>query len=276
MYPTAVAARRSYVDAPTGQVHVYDTGGEGTPLLLFHQSPTSSIDFFGVFPALQAAGLRLIAIDAPGMGLSDAPDRPSHMDDFVDAAFAVMDALKIERADAVGHHTGAQIAIEAAAKAPSRFGKLILYGIALTTDAERQAFWDMIVPREREGAMHIPVAGGQNLKDRYARLEELFGPKTAQHMLMSNLMAGPKMWYAHNAALTSDVAPAYAAVDHPILLITHPGEMLDAQSRAAHALKPGSTLKVLDFGQGVAMDSAPEAFAAAIVEFLRAERGTPQ
>ena len=268
MYPTAVTARRSYVDAPTGQVHVYDTGGEGSPLLLFHQSPTSSIDFFGVFPALQAAGFRVIAIDAPGMGLSDALDRPTNMDDFVDAAFAVMDTLKIERADAVGFHTGAQIAVEAAARAPARFGKLVLYGIALTTDVERQAFWDMIVPHEQEGAMHIPVPGGQNLKDRYARLEERFGPKTAQHMLMSNLMAGPTMWYAHNAALTSDVAPAYAAVDHPILFITHPGEMLDAHSRAAHAMKPTSTLKVLDLCGGVAMDNAPEAFAGAIMEFL--------
>ncbi len=58
MHPTAVAARRRYVDAPSGQIHVYDTGGEGPPLVLLHQSPTSSIDFFGVFPALQASGLR--------------------------------------------------------------------------------------------------------------------------------------------------------------------------------------------------------------------------
>jgi pimeloyl-ACP methyl ester carboxylesterase len=269
MHPTSVDARRRYVDGPTGQIHCYDTGGEGRPLVLLHQSPTSSIDFFGVFPALQAAGFRLIAIDAPGLGLSDAPTRPTTIDDFVEGVFAVLDHLEVFEADVLGHHTGALIAVEAAVRQPERFRKVALYGAPLLPAEVRRALWQEIVPREREGVMHKPVPGGQNLVDRYARLEALFGPTTAQHMLISNLMAGPKMWYAHNAALTADMAPAFDALAQPVLLITHPGEMLDAATRAAAAIKPESRLAVLDIDGGVAMDAAPEMFAAILIEFFR-------
>jgi pimeloyl-ACP methyl ester carboxylesterase len=268
MHPTAVAARRAYVDTPNGQIHFYDTGGESRPLVLLHQSPTSSIDFFGVFPMLRAAGLRLIAVDGPGLGLSDAPRRPTTIDDFIDAVFAVLDHLKVTEADVLGHHTGAHVAVEAAVRQPGRFRQVILYGAPLLSAETRRAYWEQIVPREQEGVMHKPVAGGQNLVDRYARLEGLFGPTTAQHMLVSNLLAGPTMWYAHNAALTTDMAPAFARLAQPLLLITHKGEMLDEATRSGKVLKPHAQLVVLDLDGGVAMDSAPEAFAAAVVAFL--------
>jgi haloalkane dehalogenase len=269
MHPTALAARRAYVDTPNGQVHFYDTGGEGRPLVLLHQSPTSSVDFFGVFPMLRAAGLRLIAIDAPGMGLSDPPPRPTTVDDFVGAVFAVLDHLDAPEVDVLGHHTGALVAVEAAAREPRRFHKLALYGAPLLSAETSRAYWDEIVPREREGVMHKPVPGGQNLIDRFARLESLFGHKTAQHMLVSNLLAGPTMWYAHNAALTFDMAPSFERLTQPLLLITHKGEMLDEATRRGKTLKPHAELVVLDLDGGVAMDMAPEALAAAVVGFLR-------
>jgi pimeloyl-ACP methyl ester carboxylesterase len=269
MHPTSVAARRRYIDGPNGQIHCYDTQGEGRPLVLLHQAPTSSIDFFGVFPALQDAGFRLIAIDGPGLGLSDAPTRPTTIDDFVDAVFAVLDHLDVSDADVLGHHTGVIVAVEAAREQPDRFHKLALYGVPLLAAEARRSLWEEIVPREREGAMHEPAPGGQNLVDRYARLEALFGPKTAQHMLVSNLMAGPKMWYAHNAALTADMAPAFRALKQPVLLITHAGEMLDAATRAAASVKPEAQLAVLDIDFGVAMDAAPKQLAAVLMEFLR-------
>ena len=268
MYPTAVSARRAYVDTPTGQVHYYDTLGEGRPLVLLHQSPTSAMDFFGVFPALQAAGLRVMALDFPGMGMSDALSGPTTIDDFIAATIAVMDHAGVPQADIVGYHTGAHVGVDLAVAAPERVRKLALYGLSIMAPEARQALWDRIVPREQEGAMHKPVPGGQNLVERYALLEGMLGPKTAQHMLVSNLMAGPKMWYGHNAALSHDVTPSFEQVTQPILLITHDGEMLDGATRAAAAMKPGAKLVVLDVKGGMAMDSAPEAFAAAVVAFV--------
>ena len=269
MFPTAIRALRAYVDTPNGQVHYYDTGGSGCPLLLLHQSPGSSVDYANAFPALRAAGLRLIAIDAPGMGLSDAPPHETRPEDFVAAVLAVLDHAGLEEVDVLGHHTGAQVAAEAAAQRPDRFRNVVLYGAPFLSEAQRKALWDQMVPREREGLVHRPVAGGANLFDQYARLEGHFGPVTAQHFLLSTLIAGPKGWYGHNCALQWDIAPALRVLRQPTLLLTHRDDFLRDATIAAKAFKPEAELVIMDIEGGVAMDAAPEALAAAVVKFLR-------
>ena len=67
--------RRAYTDTPLGQLH-YRTGGQGTPLLLLHQDPQSSLQYSGTFTRLAGANMQVIAPDAPGYGMSDGPDSP--------------------------------------------------------------------------------------------------------------------------------------------------------------------------------------------------------
>ena len=78
-------------------------------------------------------------------------------------------------------------------------------------------------------------------------------------MVISRLLAGPSLWYGHNAALSHDMAPALTADRHPLLLITHDGEMLDANTRAAHALRPDAEFVDLPARCAVAMDADPRA-----------------
>lgn len=52
---------------------------------------------------------RLIAVDLPGHGLSDKPERDYTMDYFADALAAVLDDAKIERAVLVGHSAGTPV-----------------------------------------------------------------------------------------------------------------------------------------------------------------------
>jgi pimeloyl-ACP methyl ester carboxylesterase len=65
-------ARKGYADGPFGQVHCQWLG-DGVPLLLLHQSPSSSEMFAAVYPLLAASGIRAIGIDSPGFGQSDPP-----------------------------------------------------------------------------------------------------------------------------------------------------------------------------------------------------------
>jgi pimeloyl-ACP methyl ester carboxylesterase len=271
MYPTAPFLKRAYAQAPTGQVHYYDSGGEGVPLLLIHQSPTSAIDFVDTFPHFAAAGVRVIALDLPGMGMSDAPAWEPDIDDYADAALAVLDHAGVALADVAGHHTGAQVAIAAAAKQPRRLRKLALYGVPVMTAAERRAYWEQIVPRERDEGAFLPQPGGQHLWELYQRLETLFGSRVAHRMLISRMMAGPVLWYGHNAALTHDMTDALAADRHPLLLISHAGEMLDANSRAAHALRPDAAWVSLETPCATAMDGNPGPWSEAIIQFLARE-----
>jgi len=268
MHPTAPSLRRAYADSPTGQIHYYDAGGAGRPLLLLHQSPTSAIDFADAFPAFGAAGFRVIAPDMPGLGMSDAPSEPPVIADFVSAALAVLDHAGVAEVDIVGHHTGAQVAVGLANRAPGRVGKLALYGVPIMTPQALRAFWEMVVPAERADGVFRPQPGGAHLADLFKRLEPLFGPEVANRMVISRLLAGPTLWYAHNAALSHDMTPDFLRVKHPMMLMTYPGEMLDANTHAAAALRPDAALVVLPISKGPAMDVDPEGFVAAVASFL--------
>ena len=111
MKPTDPIATRRYIQASTGQVHLYDTGGEGVPLVLLHQAPTFALDFAPTFPAFAREGQRLLAVDLPGLGMSDDPPQIPTIMDYRDAVVAVLDALEVPRAHVLGHHTGTKVAI---------------------------------------------------------------------------------------------------------------------------------------------------------------------
>ena len=250
-------------------MHYYDAGGASVPLLLLHQSPTSAIDFAGTFPAFAAAGVRVVAPDLPGMGMSDAPPAPPAIEDFAEAVFAVMDAAGVASAAVLGHHTGAQVALAMAVARPERVGSLVLYGAPVMDAAQRGEHWRRIVPSEREAGAFRPQPGGAHLTGIFARLEALFGLKVAQRMLISRLLAGPQLWYGHNAALTHDMAPNLVASRHPLLLVTHGGEMLDANTRAAERLRPDAELATLPLQCANAMDADPAAFVAVVADYLK-------
>ena len=100
-----------------------DTGpADGPVVLLLHGFPQSSWCWRGVWPALAAAGLRVVAPDQRGY----SPDaRPADVADYrmaalVADAVAVLDAVGADRAHVVGHDWGAAVAWQLAARHPDR------------------------------------------------------------------------------------------------------------------------------------------------------------
>ncbi|HEV2643673.1 MAG TPA: alpha/beta hydrolase [Candidatus Elarobacter sp.] len=81
-----------------------------------------------LMPMLAARGMRTIAMDLPGAGLSDKPDDPSlyTIDAQVESVIATMDAIGVERALLVGHSMGAPISARLAVVAPERVRGLVL------------------------------------------------------------------------------------------------------------------------------------------------------
>jgi pimeloyl-ACP methyl ester carboxylesterase len=113
MTPTGV--ERLFVPLAHGTVHCA-VAGSGRPVLLLHQTPRSWDEYRDVLPILARAGYRAIAMDTPGFGDSPGLD---YSDDSIEAwaevAVGLADALELDRAAIVGHHTGAVIALEIAA-----------------------------------------------------------------------------------------------------------------------------------------------------------------
>ncbi len=271
MRPTTPPLARAYAPGAAGQIHYYDSLGEGPSVLLIHQSPTSAMDFCAVFPRLISGGFRVIALDLPGMGLSDAPAAPPRLPDFAAAALSVLDHAGVDAAHLVGHHTGAAVAVFAARNWPARVMRVALYGVPAAPPEAMAALWARIVPSERAGGLFTPRDDGDHLASLYRRLAGPYGPAVANRMVLSRLLCGPTLWFGHNAALTWDMRPDLKADRHPLCLITHPGEMLHEYTLAARDLRPDARLAVLDVDTALAIDAAPDLWSAAVTGFLQGE-----
>lgn len=109
---------RGYVHGLWGQVH-YRRCGEGSTVLLLHQTSVSGRMFEAGMPALAAQGFSTIAFDAPGYGQLDPPDGVPSMKDYADNLALVLNALGLARPHMLGHNTGAGIASIHAARTPA-------------------------------------------------------------------------------------------------------------------------------------------------------------
>jgi 4,5:9,10-diseco-3-hydroxy-5,9,17-trioxoandrosta-1(10),2-diene-4-oate hydrolase len=103
--------------------------GEGPPAILLHgASLGSSLDVWqrNIAP-LAAHGIRVIAYDQPGFGLSDDPSDWSvgFRTSFV---LAFMDVLGLERASLVGHSQAGAIAVRLALSHPHRVTRVVVLG----------------------------------------------------------------------------------------------------------------------------------------------------
>lgn len=126
---------RRFVRIAEGLVHIRECAAiepDQRPLYLMHPSPASARGLEPMLTALRAHGAtqHLIAPDTLGNGDSaaPAPDKPD-MAYFADSVRRTLDALKIDKVDLYGAHTGCRTAAEMAVLFPDRIGKIIFDGI---------------------------------------------------------------------------------------------------------------------------------------------------
>lgn len=147
---------RHFVRVGDREVH-YRRAGSGPPFVLFHVSPQTGAF---VLPHLLplADSYTLIALDTPGYGNSDPlTQKAPVMADYADAVIETLDALGIERAPLYGSHTGANIAVEVARRAPDRVAALVIDGLSLSTPEVAQDRTDHYAPQ------FVPTADGAHL-----------------------------------------------------------------------------------------------------------------
>jgi 2-hydroxy-6-oxonona-2,4-dienedioate hydrolase len=123
---SAVQSRHVEV-TPGRQVHVIEAG-EGAPLVLLHGSGPTALLFLPLLERLN--GLRTIAVDRPGFGLSDAVDLPRerYRDSAVECLDRVLDALRLDETTLLGNSMGGTWALWYALAHPERVRRLVLVG----------------------------------------------------------------------------------------------------------------------------------------------------
>jgi pimeloyl-ACP methyl ester carboxylesterase len=107
----------------------YIEEGSGHPAILLHgASLGSSADVFrrNLGP-LASGGIRAIAFDQPGFGLSDNPTDWS-MGYRSNSIITFMDALGLKQADLIGHSQSGNFAIEQALAHPDRIRRVVIMG----------------------------------------------------------------------------------------------------------------------------------------------------
>ncbi|CAN5646582.1 alpha/beta fold hydrolase [soil metagenome] len=116
-----------YVETGSWKLH-YNEAGEGPPVILLHGSGPGATGWSNFAPniAVLAETFRVIAVDAPGWGRSDAATSDEY--DHPAAVLELMDALGIEQAALVGNSMGGMTAITFAARYPERITHLITMG----------------------------------------------------------------------------------------------------------------------------------------------------
>lgn len=87
-------------------LEVYDTGGQGRPVVLIHGWPLSHKSWSEQIPALEEAGYRVVAYDRRGFGASERPGKGYDYDGFTDDLAGLLKTLDLQDVTLVGFSMG--------------------------------------------------------------------------------------------------------------------------------------------------------------------------
>ncbi|MCF5170274.1 alpha/beta fold hydrolase [Pseudomonas canadensis] len=136
--PAAVTGAKTGYAAVNGIKVYYTRTGHGSPVVLLHGGLSNS-DYWGNQVKALAAKHTVISIDSRGHGRSSRDDKPYGYDLMADDVVAVLDHLKIPRADIVGWSDGAIIGIDLALRHPDRIGKVFAFAANTQTSGVKDA-----------------------------------------------------------------------------------------------------------------------------------------
>jgi 2-hydroxy-6-oxo-6-(2'-carboxyphenyl)-hexa-2,4-dienoate hydrolase len=260
--------------------------GSGPPLLVLHGVEASAENHLRNMAALGSVR-SVIALDLLGHGLTDKPDCPYEIDDYVGHVLALMDSLELERVDVLGQSLGGWIACRLALDEPERVGRLVLNtmaGLPIPDDEGRRAFEDLV---ERSGQAMRSLDPAVIRR----RLEWIVAdPSTITDEVVElrrRIWSQPD-WQRIAATVVGVLTPAryepqqigpdeLEEIEAPTLLVwtaANPVHGLDAASQAVAALPQGE-LVVIDSAAHWPQFERPEAFDSAVVSFLSEAGGFP-
>lgn len=258
--------RHHFADTRYGQLH-YVEEGTGDPVLLLHQTPRSCDEYRDVLPLLGRTH-RAIAPDTPGFGLSAGPVEQWTVEAFALGILDLADVLGLDRFSLVGHHTGAVVATEVAAAAPSRVSALVLSGVPYVDAARRER-----VATGRPPIDHVVRAsGGSHVAQLWANRAPYYPsdrPDLLERLVRDALGVLDRVEEGHEAVNRYRMEDRIGLVEAPTLVVC--GE-LDTFSLpdvpAVVAAIPGARAVFLPDTGVPSVDHRPELVAATVAAFL--------
>jgi len=254
----------AYADVPEGQIH-YRTEGSGEPLLLLHMAASSSDEYTRVLPFLSKT-YRAIAMDFLGYGDSDPAPRQYQISDHARTVVSFMDSLGIKKPSIVGHHAGAQVAVELAVTWPERVDKLILSSCP---------YWryenERIAASKEKVSRRLEInQDGWHLMEWWQRAKRYGDPvEIVAEIALAFHKAGLRGEELNWAANVYDTKLKLPLIKCQTLLLSGTKDPFCAVAQDVKSLIPRSKIIVIKNGAVYIDRVIPKEFAGAILSFLQ-------
>ncbi|MCS3418768.1 MULTISPECIES: alpha/beta fold hydrolase [Pseudomonas] len=247
--PAPIAGAKTGYAAVNGIKVYYTKTGHGSPVILLHGGLSNS-DYWGNQVKALAAKHTVISLDSRGHGRSSRDEKPYGYDLMADDVVAVLDSLKIPRADIVGWSDGAIIGIDLALRHPDRIGKVFAFAANTQTSGVKDG-----VEKNPTFAAFIERAGKE-----YAKLSPTPKEYDAFVEQISHMWASQPNWT--DAQL--------AAIKTPILIVDgdHDEAIKREHTEYIASTIPGAGLLILPNTSHFAFLQDPALFNAALLDFL--------
>ena len=260
---------KGYVKSVLGKIH-YWTIGKGDPLFLIHQSSSSGEEYAGLIPYLSNK-YQLISFDWPGHGNSDDPESELGVEEYTEAALAILNHLNIEKCSILGHHGGALLAMNIAYLQPNRVSRLILSGTSgPKTKEEAEAFKNNL-PIKRH---HEIEKDGQSILDTWKRYLQYIPDTDTKNVMIAfihNLSSKLRPYDAHYGVLGWDRNPALESLECPVLLIQGEQDAFVSRQEQLLDIIPNSERKILPNARAFLFFEKPKECSELIHSFLSKE-----
>lgn len=245
---------RSYVQSEFGQLHFRYIASVGLanklPLVCLHQSPKSSLEF-EVFIKCASANRTVVAGDYPGYGMSDPPNSESEatIQTYARNTWNIVDALRLEKVDLLGHHTGSKVATEMTLQHPERVGSIAMISASLLTDEETQKFRTMFSP--------IPLDEDlTRIKVTWERIMERRQPGVSlqwlDRSLHQSMMGGEAYEWGHKAAFdyVEPFKRALSELPHRKIVLNLADDLQISTRRAKEIMRNGELIELPNWSYG--------------------------
>jgi len=130
--PAPIHSERSGQAEANGISIYYAVYGHGSPVILLHGG-LANADYWGNQIKALAPYHTVIVMDSRGHGRSTRDSRPYGYDLMADDVVALMDVLKVPKADIVGWSDGAILGLDLAIRYPGRVGKIFAFAANTVT-----------------------------------------------------------------------------------------------------------------------------------------------
>ena len=247
----------------------YDDAGEGRPVVFVHGFPHHRKAWAAQLRAL-AGHSRAIAVDLPGFGESDMPERFA-IDAWANGLARFLDALEVERAIIAGLSMGGYVTLAFWRLHRDRVLALVLADTRAGADTEegKQKRRETIELARHEGPTAVARALLPGMVGKSTREREPSVVAAMRAMLESTSV--DSIVGASEAMMNRpDATSSLATIDVPTLIIVGEEDVLTPpkESRAMHAAIPGSRLEIIPSAGHVSNVERPAAFNQVLTEVV--------